>query len=71
MTATQFDNLTPTQERLMEYLRGGHRARRTYLTVIEINGRPVCREATMRALEKRGLVRQVGDDEDEWEASKP
>lgn len=71
MSAKQFDDLTPVQQRVMEYLRGGHTARRTYLTVIEINGRAMCREATMLALEKRGLVRRAGDDDDEWVENDP
>lgn len=66
MTVKQFNDLTPVQERVLELLRGGHTARRTYLTVVEINGRAVCREPTMLALERRGVVQRAGDDDDAW-----
>lgn len=61
--------LTSAQRNVMEYLRHGHVARRTYLSVIEINGRKVCTEATMQALERQGLVQRSGADEDEWIAT--
>jgi hypothetical protein len=69
MSAKQFDDLTPVQERVMLYLRGGHTAYRTYLTVVEINGQQMCRVPTMKALEKRRLVRQSY--ENEWVVNDP
>ncbi len=61
--------LTRTQERVMEYLRGGHRARTEYSSVVYVNGGRLCNEATMRALERKGLVQQVNSRPNEWMAT--
>lgn len=63
------NGLSPVQRRVMDYLRGGHTAYRTYLSVVEINDRKVCTEATMKVLERRGLVTRTGDD-DQWIAAR-
>jgi len=55
--------LTRTQERVMEWLRGGHHARRRYGCVVYVNGGKLCTAATMLALEYKGLVKRVGNDE--------
>lgn len=52
----RFGDLTPAQERVMQWLRGGHRARREYGNVVYVNGGRVGTVATLRALEKRRLV---------------
>lgn len=59
--------LTPAQERVMEWLKGGHRARRWYGCVVYVNGGKVGTVATMASLERAGLVEQCGTDE--WEAT--
>lgn len=66
VTDDDYMGLSPTQRRVMQYLWGGHTAFRTYLSVVEINGRKVCTEATMNGLEDRGLVMRTGDDDDQW-----
>lgn len=60
------EKLTRTQERVMEYLRGGHRARTEYAGVVYINGTKLCNEASMRALERKNLIRQVSGRPNEW-----
>jgi hypothetical protein len=55
--------LTRPQQRVMEYLRGGHRARRMYGEVVYVNGGKVGTTATMEALVKRGLIELSGVDE--------
>lgn len=64
----RISSLTPTQQRVMEYLRGGHRARTEYLGVVYVNGGKICNEPTMYALERRGLVQRTG--RNEWMATK-
>jgi hypothetical protein len=63
------EKLTRTQQRVMEYLMRGHRARTEYLGVVYVNGTKLCNEATMRALERKDLVRQVGSRPNEWTAT--
>jgi hypothetical protein len=53
----------------MEYLRGGRRARTEYAGVVYINGSKLCSEATMYALERKGLVRQINGKPNEWAAA--
>ena len=62
------EKLTRTQQRVMEYLRGGHRARTEYAGVVYINGTKLCNEATMHALERKGLVKQINHRPNEWSA---
>ena len=70
MTASKnYGDLTPAQERVMQWLRGGHRARREYGSVVYINGGRVGTVATMLALESRGLI--VREDEDTWREYRP
>jgi hypothetical protein len=60
------EKLSRTQERVMEYLRGGHRARTEYAGVVYVNGAKLCNEATMHALERKGLARRVNRRPNEW-----
>jgi hypothetical protein len=50
----------------MEYLRGGHRARTEYASVVYVNGTKLCNEATMHALERKGFAQQVKSRPNEW-----
>jgi hypothetical protein len=51
--------VTDTQFEVMKWLRGGWRALQNNGQTMEINGKKVCTEATMRALEKNGLVEKL------------
>jgi hypothetical protein len=62
--------LTRTQERVMEWLRDGHIAHTRYAGVVYANGTKLCNEATMYALERKGLVRQVNSRPNQWVAEK-
>lgn len=59
--------LTKTQAEVMKWLRGGWRALQNRGEVVEINGKKVCTESTMRALLKKGLVEK--EDEYYWKAT--
>ena len=50
----------------MEWLSGGHRAFNFYASVVYVNGTKLCNEATMRALERKGLVKQINSNPNEW-----
>jgi len=57
------EKLTRTQQRVMEWLRGGHHAHRRYGSVVYVNGGKLCTAATMLALEYKGLVKRLSNDE--------
>lgn len=56
------NKLTRPQRRVMEFLTGGHVARREYGSVVYVNGGKLCTVATMLALESRKLVKRDGDE---------
>jgi hypothetical protein len=60
--------LTRTQERVMEWLRGGHVACTQYAGVVYVSGTKLCNEATMYALKRKGLVRQISSGPNQWVA---
>lgn len=60
--------LSKTQQRSMEWLRGGHTIVRRYGEVCYVNGGKVCTVPTMRALERLGLVKEV--EPDNWKIAR-